>query len=217
MNPADAAELLTLAAAFDRRTIGEADALAWGAALHAVPFDQDARDAVARHYADTDRWITPAHVIQQRTKIRAARIAEANVFDEGRPDETPAQYLARKRAMNAAIADGRIAWQTVRQAVGAAPGTLALTGGPAPAVAAFVARMPDHVAEALGPYRQRRAQREALADAGLPDPLNVPCPYAPCQARVNEPCRAGRKRARHRAAPHPSRLDLASVPNGYAR
>ncbi|MFE7017640.1 hypothetical protein ACFVAQ_45525, partial [Streptomyces sp. NPDC057651] len=98
MTPADAAELLTLAAAFDRRTVGEADARAWAAALNSTPLDADTREAVARHYADTDKWLTPAHVRQQRAKIRAERIEQANVFDDGRPDETPAQFLARRRA-----------------------------------------------------------------------------------------------------------------------
>ncbi|MFK0297225.1 hypothetical protein ACIQU6_43090, partial [Streptomyces sp. NPDC090442] len=47
MTPADAAELLSLCAAFDRRTIGEADAHAWARALHDVPLDEDTRTAVA--------------------------------------------------------------------------------------------------------------------------------------------------------------------------
>ncbi|MGW3711372.1 zinc finger domain-containing protein [Streptomyces albogriseolus] len=219
MTPADAAELLTLAAAFDRRTVGEADARAWAAALHAVPLDDDAREAVARHYADTDRWITPAHVIQQRTRIRADRINRANVLYEGRPDETGAESIARRRALTAAIGDGRISPQSATQAVGRAPGTAprALTGGPAPDVAERLAaigrRIPTAAAEELHPYRARRAQREALATAGLPDPLTVPCPVHTCRAPASKPCSRPTRHGgrRHLTDPHPSRLDDATT------
>lgn len=217
MTPADAAELLTLAAAFDRRTVGEADARAWAAALHAVPLDDDTRAAVARHYADTDRWLTPAHVLQQRAKIRADRLDRANVLYEGQPDETGAQSIARRRALLAAVADGRIAPQTATQAVGLAPGTAppALTGGPAPdpeleeRLARIGRRIPNGAAEELRPYRPVRAQREALASADLPDPLDVACTW--CQAPPGHPCRMGKNRARTRATPHPCRLDDATT------
>jgi len=217
VTPADAAELLTLAAAFDRRTVGEADARAWAAALNAMPLDDDAREAVARHYADTDRWLTPAHVRQQRAKIRAERIERANVFDDGRPDETPAQFLARRRALTAAVADGRLEAQTASQAVGLAPSTAprALTGGPAPEVAERLAalgrRIPAAVADDLRQYRPVRAERESLAEHGQPDPLDVPCPYDPCRAAAGEPCRMGKNRAKRRSSPHPTRLDLATA------
>jgi hypothetical protein len=217
VTPADAAELLTLAAAFDRRTVGEADARAWAAALNAMPLDDDARAAIGRHYAETDKWLTPAHVRQQRAKIRAARIEQANVFDDGRPDETPAQYLARRRALDRAIADGRINPQTATQGVGLAPGTapLALTGGPAPEVAERLAalgrRIPDAVADDLRSYRPVRAERESLAEHGQPDPLDVRCPYDPCRAETGQPCRMGKNGAKRRATPHPSRLELATA------
>lgn len=212
MTPADATELLAMIAAFDRRTVGRADALAWGAALNSIPLDDDTRAAVARHFAESDRWITPAHVITQRRKIRAGRIDAANVFYDGRPDETPAEGIARKRAMTAAVASGQIPPQTVRQAVTTAPGRLALDGPPAPEVAARLAalgrQIPQEAADALGPYRPRRAEREALAESGLPDPLDVACPHGPCRARPGTPC-VNRHRAPRRT-PHPSRLDLAA-------
>ncbi|TFV32274.1 hypothetical protein E4K10_18075 [Streptomyces sp. T1317-0309] len=137
MTPADATELLALAAAFDRRTVGEADARAWAAALHAIPLDNDTREAVARHYSESSDWITPAHVRQQRQKIRNDRIATANVLDDGRPDETPAEFLARRRAALRAIGDGHMPAQTISQVLShsGGHGPLALTGGPAPSVA----------------------------------------------------------------------------------
>lgn len=215
MTPADAAELLTLAAAFDRRTVGEADARAWAAALNSTPLDDDAREAVARHYAESEKWLTPAHVRQQRAKIRAARIERANVFDDGRPDETPEQYLARRRALTAAVADGRLEAQTATQAVGLTPGTAppALTGGPAPEVAQRLAalgrRIPDAVADELRPYRPVRAERESLAAHDEPDPLDVPCHW--CKARAGQQCCSGKNGARNRSTPHPSRVEDATA------
>lgn len=217
MTPADAAELLTLCAAFDRRTVGEADARAWAAALHAIPLDDDARAAVAAHYADTDRWITPAHVLQQRRKIRTDRLDRANVLYEGRPGETGAESIARRRALERAVADGRIEPQTATQAVGLAPRTAppALTGGPAPEVEARLAaigrRMPEEAAELLHEFRPTRAQREALAASGLPDPRDVACPVESCRAAPGKPCSRPTRRGGRRtlADPHPSRLDTA--------
>lgn len=212
MTPADAAELLTLCAAFDRRTVGEADARAWAAALHAIPLDDDARAAVARHYAETDRWITPAHVLQQRARIRADRLDRANVVYDGHPGETGAESIARRRALERAVADGRIAPQTAAQAVGRAPRTAPpeLTGGPAPEVEARLAaigrRIPNEAAEQLRTFRPVRAQREALAASRLPDPLAVACTW--CQAPPGKPCRMGKNNARQRD-PHPSRLEAA--------
>ncbi|MFE1412453.1 hypothetical protein ACIGFK_07390 [Streptomyces sp. NPDC085524] len=217
MTPADAAELLTLAAAFDRRTVGEADARAWAAALHAMPLDDDARAAVARHYNETDRWITPAHVRQHRARIRAARLETSNVFYDGRPDESPAEYLARRRALEQAVADGRIAPQTATQGVGRAPGSAprALTGGPAPEVAARLAAfgrtIPEAAAARLAPFRTVRTERESLAAHGQPDPLDVPCPYEACRARPGKPCRQGGRKRHERSTPHPTRLDAAAA------
>ncbi|WP_405204394.1 hypothetical protein OG795_15295 [[Kitasatospora] papulosa] len=214
MTPADAAELLTLAAAFDRRTVGESDARAWAAALNAMPLDDDARAAVARHYADTDAWLTPAHVRQQRAKIRAARIAAANVYYRGNPDETGLESIVNRRALERAVADGRIGPQSTTQAVGLAPGNAPreLTGGPAPEVAKRIAavgsKIPDEAAELLAPTRRVRAERESLARFGQPDPLDVPCPWEACRANTGDPCTDRHRRQR---APHPSRLDAATA------
>lgn len=218
MTPADAAELLALAAAFDRRTVGEADARAWTAALHAMPLDDDAHAAVARHYAETDRWITPAHVRQQRAKIRAERIAQANVFDDGRPEETPGQFLARRRALTAAIANG----QTAAQAIGLSPSSAprALTGGPAPEIAEHLTvigcRIPADIEDLLDEHRPRKAARRAAIKAGQSDALAVLCTWCgaaagtPCVRRIIGPNRQHGAR-KVRAVPHPTRIERAAL------
>lgn len=229
MTPADAAELLTLAASFDRRTVGEADARAWAAALHAIPLDDDARAAVARHYHDTDKWLTPAHVRQQRHTIRAERVNASNVVYDGVPGETGAQSIARRRALLAAVADGRIEGASIALAVGHSPDRPALPAGAtrderdafaAKRLAELGDYIPRDVEGALAPQRPTRAARERLAAAGRPDPLAHACPA--CRAKADQPCRNiriapdGARKTSPRREPHPSRLDLVTAQTGAA-
>lgn len=61
MNPGDAARILAKAAAYDQRTIGEADAMAWFEALSDLDA-ADALEAVTRHYRGSTERLMPAHV-----------------------------------------------------------------------------------------------------------------------------------------------------------
>jgi hypothetical protein len=108
MTPADTAELLVLAAAFDRRTIGEADVAAWHAALGDLE-PSDVKAAIIAHYQDTSDWLMPSHV---RTRVKAARAKRlALVVDQvpdADPDDVPAYLSAvRDQRYRAASADAR--------------------------------------------------------------------------------------------------------------
>lgn len=79
MELAEVALVLTKAAAYDRRTVGEADARAWHEVLGDVEL-VDALAAVARHYRDSTDWLMPAHLRRlaaqcrdQRQRIEGAR------------------------------------------------------------------------------------------------------------------------------------------------
>ena len=61
MNASDAARLLALAAAFDRRTIGETDAVAWADALAGFTFDECA-EAIRDFFRSSNAWLMPAHI-----------------------------------------------------------------------------------------------------------------------------------------------------------
>lgn len=61
MTPGDAVRVLTKAAAFDSRTIGQADAAAWYEAIGELDV-ADALAAVTRHYATSTDRLMPAHV-----------------------------------------------------------------------------------------------------------------------------------------------------------
>ena len=75
-------DLLTTCAAYDRRTIGKSDAVAWHAVVGDLPFEQ-AQKAVFAHYSESTEWIMPAHVRtrvkrQQRDEAERGRIKQVN-------------------------------------------------------------------------------------------------------------------------------------------
>jgi hypothetical protein len=106
MTPSEVATLLAKCAAYDRRTIGEADVAAWHDALHDVSF-ADASAAVTEHYVRSSVWIGVAEVRAGVKRIRAGRLARVDVGPppDVDPDDVPA-YLDAYRAQRRAVADG---------------------------------------------------------------------------------------------------------------
>lgn len=213
MTPAQVAELLTFCAAFDRRTIGKADVLAWSPLLTTIDFDE-AREAVTTHYASSTRWIMPADI---RDAVRAAHRNRL----ERHTDPTPTADPDNPTAYRAELLNTRRAVATGQQQ----PATHELTAGPMhPDVAARLAQLgtyvPRQVDDELDAYRPVKAVRRAAIQAGQPDALSVPCPY--CKAPAGQPCRINRIDAtgalgrRPRTTPHPSRTDLAAQPSQAA-
>lgn len=206
MNPREAAELLGHCAAFDNRKPSQGAALAWAAALHDVPLDNDAKAAVASYYTTAPKdpeaklWILPHHVRTLRSKIRSARLE--NFQYEPVADETPAEFLARYKGQVQAIASGRVPAPT---------GRLALEGGPS---REFMAEL-----EARGWEGNRTVDDEATVEAELLDsvrrsgPLGVECPA--CHAAIGKPCKGSGGTAKQplgkpRLKPHTARVRAAS-------
>jgi hypothetical protein len=100
--------LLTKCAAYDRRTIGEADIEAWHDALGDLPFD-DASAAVTELYKTRPGrdWVGVSDVRSGVRRIRTARLAHANAAPPPAvdPDDVPA-YLDAYREQRRLIADG---------------------------------------------------------------------------------------------------------------
>lgn len=107
MTPADAAELLTIAAAFDRRKIGRADALAWSDALEGLN-PRDCADAIRAHFRESTDYLMPVHVRQGVKKIRADRLARYGRNEPDYDGNDVAGGLAAIRAHNQRIAAGEI-------------------------------------------------------------------------------------------------------------
>lgn len=108
-------DLLTTCAAYDRRTIGKTDAVAWHAVVGDLPFDQ-AQKAVFAHYGESTEWIMPAHV---RTRVRREQRDEA---ERGRIRELldPAAYRREVQAADDAFMR-KLAARTGNAQIKAAP------------------------------------------------------------------------------------------------
>ncbi|MFJ5638566.1 hypothetical protein [Streptomyces sp. NPDC093223] len=164
MTPAETAELLGLCAAFDRRTIGKTDVLAWQTVLADIDAPA-AKAAVTAHYSTETRWIMPADIRKTVVAQRADTAADyqgpglAAEIPDADPDDVPA-YLAAIRAQRTRAADGL---------------------KPRP-VAALVATV----------RLQLPAGDSAVIEADLsavrrPGPLGIPCPT--CRAAIGRPCK----------------------------
>lgn len=181
MTPSQVAELLAMASAFDRRTVGDADVMAWHLVLRDIDH-QDAQKALAAHYSETRDWVMPADI---RQRVRTARNDAARDINAGGgkglppeipdadPDDVPA-YLAALRAQRTRAAAGELTRPRPVAELAAAVGRQV----PAPEVEAV-----------------RR-----------PGPLGVRCPV--CHAPIGKPCRT-QVLGRRMADVHPSRLEAS--------
>lgn len=98
-------DLLTLAAAFDRRNIGETDSVAWHAALGDMAF-ADAQAAVICHYQDSREFVMPADVRARVKAVRRDRLAREVIPAPGVDPDSPLPYRAALAGMLRRIADG---------------------------------------------------------------------------------------------------------------
>lgn len=110
MNLSQAAEILTLAAAFDQRTISREDAKAWALALDGL---DPARcgEAVVEHYRNETARIMPAHVraIVTSPMVRhAEREAWERKYGPAAhlAGESEAEYAERARRRNLTAIEG---------------------------------------------------------------------------------------------------------------
>lgn len=116
MEPVAIGDVLAVAAAFDNRTVGDADCIAWYRAIGHLN-QQEVEEAIIAHYMETTDRIMPAHVLGRVGKIRALRLAHAGpeAVPDADPDDIPA-YQAALREGRWRTASGMVS-QPVRQAI----------------------------------------------------------------------------------------------------
>jgi len=195
MNPLEAADLLTYAAAFDNRHPSAAANTAWADALRDIPLDQDALAAVAAYYSTPGepgerRWLMPFHVRHYRKLIREQRIDNAAPIYDGQPHENGLESATHRRALLRNAGDGKLGNRTIRQAI------------------------PNRSPLELAASPRERLQQALAAIGSMPppivpgvvNPLAVGCPH--CTAAPGRSCRTpiGQRRM---ADPHPGRVDRA--------
>ena len=104
MTPAEAAALLTIAAAYDNRKPDPDAAKAWAMALEGLRFE-DCREAVVAYYRSSREWLMPVDVIQAVKRLRHARIDAFGPFDPP-PELDPKDYSPWLADMLRRIGDG---------------------------------------------------------------------------------------------------------------
>lgn len=114
MNRSDVVDVLAKASAFDQRTVGDADVLAWYEVLAEVPRD-DALQAVTEHYRASTTRLWPADV------LRIAREIDHKRRGAIRRAELDAKEAAEARALPATPADPDRVKALVREVVAALP------------------------------------------------------------------------------------------------
>lgn len=112
MTPDEALDVLATATAYDRRTVGRMDALAWSKALDDVTL-RDATDAVHLHYRETREFVMPSDLRALVRVVRRERVNAVLGHEGAIPapphelDDDPVRAMVWQRTCVAAIADGR--------------------------------------------------------------------------------------------------------------
>lgn len=99
MTPSGAARVLAAAASIDKRTVGDADAIAWARTLAWLE-PADCIEAVALHYQRTRDYLMPAHI---RAIVRRLLTDRADTNARTRGIQNPRRQPGRADADVAAI------------------------------------------------------------------------------------------------------------------
>lgn len=169
----------------------------------------DVREAIRAHVLDSPYPILPVDVARSWRAHRRDRLDRHTDPTPAADPDDPAAWQAELLRSRNAVAAGLAAPSTHRQ----------ITSGGRPRdveerLREMGSYIPPAVRAELARYRPTRAAREAAGTSSVPDALSVRCEW--CQAPAGAPCRQRRTNpdgtARGnavRAAPHPSRIDLA--------
>jgi hypothetical protein len=112
MKPAEAAALLTIAAAYDNRKPDADQAKAWAMALDGLRF-KDCREVVVEHYRRSREWLMPVDVVSGVRRLRERRLLDYGPIPapEHLDPDSPTfdrDYRAYMADRTRAIADGEI-------------------------------------------------------------------------------------------------------------
>ncbi|MEU2120032.1 cell surface glycoprotein [Streptomyces sp. NPDC016459] len=181
------------------------------AAQHPDGRHWDASRIAVRHIATSPYPIKPSDIGRPWEAYRADVIGRHYDPAPAVDPDNEAAYRAALRSTRHAVAVGALP-PTPQHAIEGRPSPIRAVRDAAAArrLAELGTYVPREVADDLADFRPRQAVRESLAANGLPDPLDVDCPYEQCRARAGKPCQGGGKH-RFDRAPHPSRLDAATV------
>ncbi|MGW1772546.1 zinc finger domain-containing protein [Streptomyces sp. NPDC002104] len=225
MNRTEVGALLAYAVRLDLRLTPESQADAderldqWYELLGDVPAtaphpdgrDWNAAHVVKHHIASSPYRIQPSDVSRPWYAFKADTLGRhTDPVPPVNPDDAAA-YRAALAGTRRAIATGQAAPAVYRELTGGSTREARDEFAAARLAAIGSSYVPRDVRDALTPWRRTRTQREHLAAAGRPDPLNIPCPWEPCRAAAGKACQQGSKHRSDRATPHPARIDAATA------
>jgi hypothetical protein len=126
MNPQEVGQVLAVCAAFDQRTVGASDILAWLDVIGDLPC-RDAMQAVKDHYRVNRERITVADIRERVVAMRRARLVNVEDIDlVGDVDPDDPQWHRILQGRRAALMDGMPLEQA--KAIPARSAVLAISG-----------------------------------------------------------------------------------------
>jgi hypothetical protein len=152
MKPAEAAVLLTIAAAYDNRKPDADQAKAWAMALDGLRFE-DCRTVIVEHYRKSREWLMPVDVVMGVKRLRAQRLDDYGPIPAPKgidPDDKP-RYQRARLEMQTRIADGDLVRQEEPE--------------PEALPARDVIRELGHIGQAVDEGLAMRSLRDAHAEA----------------------------------------------------
>lgn len=111
MTPSEAAELLTIASAYDGREVETGAAQAWSLVLDGLPI-ADCREAILKHYRSSRFRLMPSDVVERVGELRRDRRMRYGPIPDPALDTDSPTYdrdwdLYQRRTLKA-ISDGRL-------------------------------------------------------------------------------------------------------------
>jgi hypothetical protein len=118
MNVDQTVELFKLIIAFDNRNPDAYRTVAWAELLQNVPY-ADAVDAVKTHFATSDAYLMPVHIIRHAKKLRQERLEAFGAVESMRgqdriislvtADPRSPEWIEQVRVLTALVAAGEVA------------------------------------------------------------------------------------------------------------
>ena len=78
MTPLEVSQLLTVASAYDNRTVKPEQVMAWYAVVEAIPADV-ASEALKMHFAESEKYLQPFHIVANARRVLDARARDERV------------------------------------------------------------------------------------------------------------------------------------------
>lgn len=108
MNLSETGEALALASEYDNRHFTAETSSAWWNLLSPYTLDE-AKNAIRKHYNESQEWMMPAHLIKIIKAERKARLSKVGPINPSRADMADAgTELTTARELTAAIASGQL-------------------------------------------------------------------------------------------------------------